>query len=56
MKLVTFAAADGTPTLGAIVGDSVADLGAIAGSMLALIQGGPAMLDAARATLPTARR
>ena len=56
MKLVTFAAADGTSTLGAIDADSVADLSGIAPSMLALIEGGPAMLGAARAALPKAGR
>ena len=56
MKLITFVAADGTPHVGAIVGDGtrVADLTLAQGSqdgfrdMLSLIDAGPAGLEAAQ--------
>lgn len=56
MKFVTFAASGGIPTLGAFDGDTVADLGTIAGSMLALIQGGASSLSAARVAFASAKR
>jgi 2-keto-4-pentenoate hydratase/2-oxohepta-3-ene-1,7-dioic acid hydratase in catechol pathway len=59
MKLATFTHA-GRTRIGAVVGDELADLSAadpqLPGSMLALLQGGDAALEAARAALGRARQ
>lgn len=47
MKLVTYVH-DGVERVGAVRGDAVVDLSGVAASMLALIDGGPELLDRAR--------
>ena len=55
MKLVTFDSRDGARP-GALAGEDVVDLGAVAPTMRALIEGGAAMLARAREALPSAPR
>jgi 2-keto-4-pentenoate hydratase/2-oxohepta-3-ene-1,7-dioic acid hydratase in catechol pathway len=52
MKLVTYGH-NGVERVGAVRGDEVVDLSALASSMLALIDGGPDMLDRARELVET---
>jgi 2-keto-4-pentenoate hydratase/2-oxohepta-3-ene-1,7-dioic acid hydratase in catechol pathway len=53
MKLVTYSH-NGVERVGAVRGDEVVDLSDVAPSMLALIDGGPALLDRARALADSA--
>jgi 2-keto-4-pentenoate hydratase/2-oxohepta-3-ene-1,7-dioic acid hydratase in catechol pathway len=55
MKLVTFDAGQG-PRPGALAGGGIVDLGTVAQDLLALIDGGAAALDAARAAVRQAAR
>ncbi len=56
MKLVTFMTQDGQARLGAMDGDTVADLSGLSMGLVDLIRGGATALDAARAGLDSAPR